>query len=179
MLYACTAKTRRAVTRMNSRRSWERSADGIISAVSAGVFLILIGVLFIVTPNLYNSLVNFFTGFEVVQVRNISGLYLPAPRDPSAYGVVYSAAAQFSIAWAIFLIGALTVRFFMHSSFYRKARNASDIVFWLGTSYLITQFLNDTTTRVDWFAFWAAMIILIGVTMIIRAAVLAMFSLVS
>lgn len=161
---------------MNSRRSWERSRDGIIGALSVGVFLILIGVLFIVTPNLYNSLVNFFRNFEVVQVRNISGFYLPVPRDPAAHVIVYSAAAQFSSAWGIFLIGALIVRFFMHSPFYRKAQNISDIVFWLVASYLITQFLNDTTTRVDWFAFWASIIILIGVTLIIRAAVLAVFS---
>jgi hypothetical protein len=135
----------------------------------------LIGVLFIVTPNLYSSLVDFFRNFKVVQVPNISGFYLPAPRNPAAYVTVYSAAAQFSSAWGIFLIGTLIIRFFMRSPLYRKARNTSDIVFWLVASYLITQFLNDTTTRVDWFAFWAAIIILIGVTSIIRAAVLAVF----
>ena len=160
---------------MNSHRSWERSTDGLISALSAGVFLMLIGVLFIITPNLYTSLVNFFKNFKAVQVPNISSFYLPAPKDPAAHATVYSAVAQFSSAWGIYLIGTLIMRFFIRSPLYRKARNTSDIAFWLGASYIITQFLNNSTTTVDWFAFWAAIIILVGVASIIRSAVLAIF----
>lgn len=47
------------------------------------------------------------------------------------------------------------------------------MVFWLGASYVVGTFLNETTTLEGWFAFWAAIIMLIGVTLIVRAIILA------
>jgi hypothetical protein len=152
------------------------SRDGLISALSAGFFLILVGILFIVTPGLFDDIVTFLRNFDVVQVPHFAaGFFLPAPKNPRMHVAVYSAAMQFSLVWGLFLIGILVVRIFAHSPLYRKAENASHIVFWLVASYLISIFLNDATTRMLWFAFWAAIIILIGITSMVRAAVLAVF----
>jgi hypothetical protein len=158
---------------MNVYTSSQRSRDRIISALSAGVFLILIGALFIVTPTLFDSLIDFLENFDVFQVPNLSGIFLPAPKDPAVHVTVYSAVALFSLAWGIFLIGVLVVRVFANSPLHKKAENASDIVFWLLASYLINWFLNDSTTIALWFEFWAAIITLIGTSLIIRAAILA------
>jgi hypothetical protein len=153
-----------------------RSRDGFISAISAGFFFVLVGILFIVTPDLFDSIVRFFQNFDIVQVPHFTaGFVLPAPKNPWMHVTVYSAAAQFSLAWGLFLIGLLAVRIFANSPLRKKAENVSDIVYWLVASYLISIFLNDATTTVLWFAFWAAIIMLAGTTLIIRAAILAVF----
>jgi hypothetical protein len=153
-----------------------RSRDGFISALSAGFFLILVGILFIVTPGLFDSILAFFKNFGIVQVPHFTvGFFLPAPESPEIHVTVYSAVAQFSLAWGIFLIGLLAVRIFAHSPLRKKAENTSHIVFWLIAGYLVNVFLNDSTTIALWFAFWAAIIMLMGITLIIRAAVLAVF----
>jgi hypothetical protein len=152
------------------------SRDGFVSALSAGFFFVLVGVLFIVTPDLFDSIVRFFQNFDIVQVPHFTaGFVLPAPKNPAMHMTVYSAAAQFSLAWGLFLIGILAVRIFANSPLRKKAENVSDIVYWLVSSYLISVFLNNTTTTLLWFAFWAAIIMLAGMTLIIRAAVLAVF----
>jgi hypothetical protein len=166
--------------KMSTYGSSRRSRDGFISALSAGFFFILVGVLFIVTPNLFDSIVKFFQNFDVVQVPHFTtGFVLPAPKNPAMHVTVYSAAAQFSLAWGLFLIGLLAVRILANSPLRKKAENASDIVYWLVNSYLITIFLNSTTTRQSWFAFWAAIIMLAGTTLLIRAAILAVIRMVS
>jgi hypothetical protein len=160
-----------------STRGYPRvSRDGFVSALSAGFFFVLVGVLFIVTPDLFNSIVRFFQNFDVVQVPHFTaGFLLPAPKNPARHVTVYSAAAQFSLAWGLFLIGILAIRIFANSPLRRKAQNVSDIVYWLAASYLISIFLNNATTTLLWFAYWAAIITLAGITLLIRAAVLAVF----
>jgi membrane protein YdbS with pleckstrin-like domain len=61
------------------------------------------------------------------------------------------------------------LRFVVDSPFSKKAETVSNLVFWLGASYLISTFLIETTT---WFVFWAAIIMLSGVSLIVRAVVL-------
>jgi hypothetical protein len=166
--------------KMGTYGSSRRSRDGFISALSAGFFFVLVGVLFIVTPNLFDSIVRFFQNFDVVQVPYFTtGFVLPAPKNPAMHVTVYSAAAQFSLAWGLFLIGLLAVRILANSPLRKKAENASDIVYWLVNSYLVTIFLNSTTTIPRWFAFWAAIIMLAGITLLIRAAILAVIRIVS
>jgi hypothetical protein len=161
---------------MNARSFSQKPKETFIGLLTAGVFLCLFGVFFIITPNLLDSVVNFFNNFDVIQVPNMQiGFLLPAPKNPAMHVTVYSAASQFSFAWGIFLIGLLVVRIFANSPLNKKAQTASDIVFWLAASYLINYFLNSATTRTMWFTFWTALIMLIGFTLIIRAAVLAVF----
>jgi hypothetical protein len=67
----------------------------------------------------------------------------------------------------------LTLRVLFHSPTRKKVENAGDIVFWLGTSYLISTMLNGTTTTTAWFIFWTEILMLAGVSLIVRAAILA------
>ncbi|HVP92369.1 MAG TPA: hypothetical protein VMS94_01370 [Acidobacteriota bacterium] len=166
--------------KMGTYGSSRRSRDGFVSALSAGFFFVLVGVLFIVTPNLFDSIVRFFQNFDMVQVPHFTtGFVLPAPKNPAMHVTVYSAATQFGLAWGLFLIGLLAVRILANSPLRKKAENASDIVYWLVNSYLVTIFLNSTTTIPQWFAFWAAIIMLAGITLLIRAAILAVIQMVS
>lgn len=156
---------------VNGSRQYNES---FVSAFSFGVFLILLGAIFIATPNFFDKLSAFFMDFDIVQVSN-TGIYFPAPKNPANHTTVYSAASQFCLAWGIFLIALLCFRIFAHSPLHKKAENFSDIVVWLGGAVLITSFLNEGTTASVWFAFWASVITLIGVSLIVRALILAAF----
>jgi hypothetical protein len=143
----------------------------MITAFSVGFFLILVGMLFITTPNLYDKIVAFVNDFSAVRVPHLEGVYLPAPVDPRAHVDVYMVARQFSLIWGMFLVALLGTRFILGTPLRRRAENMGDIVFWLGTAYLIQTMLINATR---WFEFWAAIIALIGISLIIRAVFLAL-----
>jgi len=144
-----------------------------------GFFLILVGVLFISTPSLADKVVTFVNHFQTAQVGS-TNIYIPAPERLGDHIDIYLAARQFSLVWGVFLIAMLGARFLFDSPLRRKAENLGDIVFWLGTVYLIQTFLVQTTQAIPktidvtkWFQFWAAIIMLIGVSLIARGIFLA------
>jgi hypothetical protein len=147
--------------------------EGLFSAISAGFFFILVGAIFVTTPNFFDKILAFFNDFKIVSVPNTGNLVLPAPGSPSTHSVLYSAVTQFSLILGLFQIFILALRFVADSPFSKKAETASNLVFWLGASYLISTLLNETTTMTTWFVFWAEVIMLIGVSLIIRAIILA------
>ena len=176
---------------MNFEGISRRRKEGLLSAVSAGFFLVLIGVLFVLKPNLYADTVTFFNNFNATSAVPNTQIQLPAPNAQlSASNVtvreanlaVYSAAQQFSLAWGIFLIALLVMRFAFDSTWRRKARNISDIVFWFGAIYLIQTWLIGPTSSFPyptnaqpWFEFWSMIIVLIGACLIVRAICLAAY----
>lgn len=147
--------------------------DSYFTAISAGFFFILVGMLFVVTPNLYDNMIAFFRDFDVVTVPTTEQIRLIAPASPNAHLTVYTAVGQFSLIWGLFQIAILALRFVGGSPLHRKAETVSHAVFWLGTSYLISKYLNETTTLTIWFVFWAMAIMLLGLSMIVRAVILA------
>lgn len=146
--------------------------DGIFTAFSVGFFFILVGAIFAVTPSLYDGLRTFSSSdsWMTDKVGNTNVL-VPVPVSPGAHSVVYQAAFEFCLIWGLFQVFLLISRFVVRSRPRRKARTASSVTFWLGASYLINTYLNATTTKETWYTFWAAIIILIGISVIIRAAV--------
>ena len=121
------------------------------------------------TPNLFDNIIAFFRDLDIMSVPHTENLLLPAPVSPSAHSDVYSALTKFSLIWGLYQIAILALRFTAHSPSSKKAETASNLVFWFGASYLISTFLIETT---KWFAFWAAIIMLIGVSLIVRATIL-------
>jgi hypothetical protein len=133
------------------------------------------GTLFLVTSGLFEGVIDFFKDFDTIRVLS-TDVYLPAPRTLTSHMVVYETARLFCLYWGVFLVALLILRFLIHSSWRKKAENLSDIVFWLGAMYLIQTMLLDVSVALsytDWFAFWAAIIMLLGVSLIVRAIVLA------
>jgi hypothetical protein len=161
-----------------------RHREGLLSAVSAGFFLVLIGLLFVIKPNLYNDTATFFNNFNLTTAVPNTQIQLPAPKsNPTVYSAnlsVYSAVQQFSLAWAIFLIALLVMRFAFDSSWRRKSENISHIAFWFGMVYLVqTWLINPTNSNTyqakTWFEFWSMVIVLLGISLIVRAVCLAAY----
>jgi hypothetical protein len=170
---------------LSSQGFSHRHKEGILSAISAGFFLVLIGLLFIVNTNLGDKTINFFKDITLVNATNTvtignttSSVMLPAPAHVADHIDVYSAVEQFSLIWGVFLVAILGLRFAIGAPTRRKAQNVSDIVFWFGTAYLIqTWLINNITTAVSqtqkWFEVWALIIVLLGASLIVRAIFLA------
>ena len=147
--------------------------ENIITAISVGTVMILIGTIYVATlpTSLFNSLTDFLGGFTTSQVGG-TGLSLPVPAAPEAHEMLYNAAFQFCIGIAILQIILLLLRLMFHSSIDKISEAVGNLVFWFGASYLVVTFLNSSTTADTWFSFWAAIILVTGVSMIARALVL-------
>ena len=147
-----------------------RYRESLFSAISVGFLFVLVGAIFVTTPNLFNEILDFFRDFDLVRVPYQPGWLLPAPAFPGRHPVVYSAAEQFSYALGLFQIAVLALRFVARSKWGKKAETVSNLVFWLGTGFLTRILLIETT---KWFVFWSGIIMLIGVSLVIRAIILA------
>lgn len=155
----------------SSRGFSHRHKEGMLSAISIGFFLILVGTLFVLNPDLPNKIIDFARpeSFELKAVAPSLNVSLPIPKNPRAYLPIYQTVEQFCLVWAVFLVAVLGVRFIFGSSARRKAEGLGDTVFWFGAAYLVQTLLMNTT---KWFEFWAAMIALIGVSLIVRGVFL-------
>lgn len=143
--------------------------EGLFTAISVGFFLLLVGTIFVATPNLFDRILDFFKSFGLVDVPHTNIVFI-APEVPRLHLTVYQAAGQFSIALAVFQIVILTLRFLIPSSWNKKSETVGNLVYWTGTVFLIQSFLIENT---QWFIFWSALIMIIGVSLIARAAVMA------
>jgi hypothetical protein len=152
-----------------TKKSASIMGESIITAISVGFVLVLLGTIFVTTTNLFGEILDLFGDFKLVDVPN-SDLILLGPASPSAFSVVYVAAAQFSFALGVFQIVILVLRFVFASPWRKRAETVGNLVFWLGAGFLIQTFLLDSTLDLtNWFSFWSAIIMLIGVSLIARA----------
>jgi hypothetical protein len=143
--------------------------EELFTAISIGFFLLLVGTLFVINPDLFGSIIDFFKDFELVDVPH-TNIILPAPESPQLHLTVYQAARQFSIAVGVFQVVILALRFIFPSSWGKRSETVGSFVYWVGASFLIQYFLIDS---MQWFVFWSTIIILAGVSIIARAAVMA------
>jgi hypothetical protein len=153
------------MTKSKPRKPGER----LLSPISTGFFLVLVGMIFIFTPNLFESILTFLRNLTLRPVPHL-GFSLPAPESAAAHLTVYLAAERFALVWGLFRALMLVLTFAVHSSTRRKAEAFSSIIFWLGSALLIQILLIETT---KWFEYWAAIIMLLGMSLIARAVFLA------
>ena len=153
----------------NKTESW--FGEGLVSALSVGAFFVLIGIVFVINPHLGQNIVDFSKNISNDRISGTS-IFLPAPTVPSAQAAFYNAAAQFELGLGILQVVILAARVVVQSPFRRTAQTVGNLVFWFGASYLTETYLNSTATQQTWFLFWAAIVVLFGVSLIVRATVL-------
>jgi len=156
----------------------KRYRESLFSAISAGFFFLLVGAIFITTPNLFDKILAFFRDFDIVRIPN-TVIYLPAPAFPRAHQVVHVVVEQFGFAFGLFQLVILALRLVVRSPWGKRAETTSNFVFWIGVGYLIRNLLINTTTWsavTAWFVFWSAIIMLLGLSLIVKAIILALAS---
>jgi hypothetical protein len=89
------------------------------------------------------------------------------------------AAERFCFIWGVFQIVILVLRLVLRSHVDKVAETVSNMVYWFGSGVLVRMFLLEfvrfpsVTGVTRWFVFWAAIIMLFGVTLIIRGIIRA------
>ncbi len=146
--------------------------EAIIDAISIGVVFILLGSVFVLAlpHNLFDAIVAFFSNLRMRSVGGTS-LQLPAPANPGLHTVLYTAVFQFALGLALLQILILVLRIVFGSPIRKISETTGSLVFWGGASYLVNLYLNDSTMLRQWFDFWAALIIVIGLSIIVRGLV--------
>jgi hypothetical protein len=148
--------------------------EKIIYAISAGVILILVGIVFSFAQpvNLWDKIIDFFNSFTLAEVPGTNFLVLPAPIAPSVHFVLYGAVFQFCLGLGLYQILLLFVRFKTKSSSKKISETLGSLIYWLGTSYLVVRFLNNSTSINIWFVFWAGILMVLGLSFLARGFVL-------
>jgi hypothetical protein len=152
------------------------AGEGLISAVSAGLFFVLVGIIAIINQNLWSKIQEFINSFTSARAAYTS-VNLPVPSSPAAYTAVYSAAFQFALGIGALQILILAMRLTIGSRIRRTAETVGSLVFWFGTAYALSILAGMKNTLAIsqqqdlWFQFWAAIIMLIGLSLIARAAI--------
>jgi hypothetical protein len=149
--------------------------ETVVSAISVGAVFVLIGLVFVLAlPNsLWDSTIGFLSSLRGRSVPGI-GINLPAPISPNAHAVFYTAVFHFSLGLAFLQILVLVLRIGFGSRIHKIAETVGNLVYWIGASYLVNMYLNRSTTLNIWFAFWAAILIVVGLSILARGAVLVL-----
>jgi len=151
----------------------DKRKENFLSGLYFGSILILLVVLYFVNAhvNLWNSFNHFLNTFIFATVPG-TGIQLPAPDNPASYTVLYTAVFQFCLGLGAIEIAVLLLRVWLGSPLPRKAETIENLVFWLGTSYLVVTYLVNITIISEWFVFWAGIILIGGLSLIARSFVL-------
>jgi len=142
--------------------SLRRRDKQLLSWLSFGVFLVIVGAIFLTTHNLTDRIEAFFRDFELEQVSG--ELYFPAPQSPhpTLYGVV----AMFCLAFGIYQILLLFLKFALRATLVQRVETFTSIIFWLIASFAVDMLKNEI---IEWFLFLAILIVLAAVGIVIRS----------
>jgi hypothetical protein len=151
----------------------EDKKENLLTAIYVGSIFIILAVIYIIhlPSSLWDRIVDFFSSLTLAPVPG-TGIALPGPSNPAAHIELYTAAFEFAIALGAIEIAILVVRILWHSPVARKAETLENIVFWMGTSYLIITYLVGMTIAAEWFVFWAGIILIFGLSLVARSFVL-------
>jgi hypothetical protein len=161
------------LNKLNMHALPDKKKENLISALYIGFILVLLAVIYFINlhTNLWSDFNHFLNNFILATVPG-TGVQLPVPENPAAYLSLYNAAFQFCLGLGITEILVLVLRVWLNSPLPRKAETIENVVFWLGTSYLIVSYLVRATIPSEWFVFWAGIILIGGLSLVARSFVL-------
>ena len=153
----------------SATRNWSLH-EGLITALAIGGFLIILGLVFVLTPGIQNQTARFFSDLAT---RSYpfggpgSTISLLAPAHPAEHTTFYTAVVNFLLGIGILQIVILALRFFVKSPIRRIAETVGNLIFWLGAAVVANVFLLVGTFE-GWFSFWSLLIVLVGASLIAR-----------
>ena len=123
-------------------------SEGLITALAVGGFLIILGVVFALTPGTWQTVTDFFNDLTTVQYPHgstSSTVYLPAPTNPDAHAAFYAAVQSFCIGIGVLQVIILALRLYVRSAVRRIAETVGNLVFWFGVAVSVSIFLMAGT----------------------------------
>jgi len=137
-----------------------------LGILSFGFFVLLLGAMWVATPNLSEEVKTFFNP-ENWRLQNVTE-NITFPRPERHYPVLYTAAMQFCIIFGAFQIAILALRFFLHEPLDRIEETLGGIVLWFSFSFFLNLLTNEA---ISWFSFLAGIIVSVGLSIIVRGIV--------
>lgn len=129
-----------------------------------GFFLLLVGSIWIATPNFTEEVTSFIEDFHLAKIGE--NIFFPAPAH--SHPVLFTAAMQFCFIFGAFQIIILALRFAFHESIDKKADTISGMAFWFSAGYFLNMLANDA---IGWFGFLAGLIICVGLSIVVSSMV--------
>lgn len=148
---------------------WWKERDWL-SIASFGFFLVLVGVIWLITPNLRDEIVAFAEDIAHHTEPITENVALPAPA--LTHPVVYTAVARFCLAIGVFHIIVLGLRIIFKEPLNRKSGTISSVVFWLGASYFLFALAEG---NISWFALLAGLIMIVGLMIVVSSLIKLLF----
>jgi hypothetical protein len=140
--------------------------EGLITALAVGGFFIIVGFVIVSTPNIINGASDFFSDITTRQIGG-SSIFLPAPAHPAQHITGFTALMNLFLGVGVLQIVILMLRLAFRSPFKRISETVGNLVFWLGGAAVGNVFLLTGTLN-GWFQFWSALIMLVGVSLVVR-----------
>jgi hypothetical protein len=142
--------------------------EGLITALAVGGFLIILGLVFALTPGITDKTTVFFNDLTTVTRQlGSSTINLPAPAHPAEHLDFYTALMNFFLGVGVLEIVILALRLAVHSRIRRIGETAGNLVFWLGAAAVANVYLLAGTLN-GWFQFWSVLIVVFGVSLVAR-----------
>ncbi len=136
--------------------------DRSLNLISFGLFLLLIGAVYLNSPQIFSFIEAFFKDLQLVRLTD--NLLLPAP--VSNHPEFYSAVELFCFAYGITQGLLFILSFALNASLGKRYEFTAGIVFWVGVGYL---FRLLSSRSVTWFHLLSGIIILLGISIIMGA----------
>jgi hypothetical protein len=149
----------------------DKRKESLVTYVYVGAIFIILALIFILNTGISGRIVNLFSSLTLAQVPG-TNIALPTPSTTAAHTQLYHIAFQFTISLGVLEIITLMVRILLHSPIARKAETIQNLVFWLGTSFLIITYLVNIKLQTEWFVFWAGIILIGGLSLVTRALII-------
>ena len=136
--------------------------DRSLNLISFGLFLLLIGAVYLNSPQIFSFIEAFFKDLQLIPLTD--NLFLPAPI--SNHPEFYSSIELFCFAYGI-TQGLLSILgFALNASLGKRYDFISGTVFWVGVGYL---FRLLSSRSITWFHLLSGIIILLGISIIMGA----------
>ncbi|MCQ5374608.1 MAG: hypothetical protein NO515_06295 [Candidatus Methanomethylicia archaeon] len=148
---------------MESKRRREHETDKL-GILSLGFFLILLGLMWMITPDIANHIRAFFSpeGWHLAEVSQNVFFLEPNRNHP----VLYNAASFFCLAFGAFQIIILGIRVALRDALDKIGGTLSGMVFWVGMGYFFGMLANNA---VGWFGLLAGFVIFVGISIILQS----------
>jgi len=149
---------------MTTQTAKSRVRTDWIALASVGFFIMLLGAIWLFTPNLTEETANFARDIATNRQNLTESIVLPAPIEN--HPVVYTAAMQFCFIYGVFQIVILAVRLFLGERIHRAIDAAPGITFLFVAGYFLNLLTNES---IAWFGFIAGIIVSVGIAIIVAS----------
>ena len=143
----------------------KRSDDRLLRLVSFGVFLLILGITVLATPNLGAEISAFVQDVKLEQIQPGGNVSFPVPQGP--HPQLYGTVALFSLAFGVYLIVLLIAKSALGADLNQKAETLTDVIFWLGIGFVMLALARET---IAWLVFIAIVVVLIAIIILVRSA---------